>query len=459
MIKKILNRRIPQILGSYFIAGTSLVLFIEYLIEKYEFPVYLPTMSLIALIGILPSVLILAYFHGAPGKDEWTKIEKIGIPMNVLFIGCIILIGNQYNWWGGEFSSEKFIQPRRVTIAPITSNLENIDYAMEKSNVKLVSLSKSERNNIYDELITLLKTNLNSADINYYTKYQIAEESNKKGEKARKFTFKYIQKKFDGINNMLEVHKMAMDDENSLYNYRINTSSDFVYFPLIYKINNIDNTNEYFIFHSLTYLEEIVRGDDVTRMYRDPFFYTTISENDLVGYMADYILNQYRGFVMVNNGIIIEIIEDDRILFKYDKTKNDIEERMILDAIRNYKYKVNTDDFDEFITSRIDDLINYEYYVDQNPESIFYKNYYNAKGPSKNFVGLTNFTKDELTSLLNRTHPFYDYEGQDGMSYGFPIAIDIKIKIEEVYDSTAIASIYKSEDPNIKLRVGDIVKY
>ena len=264
---------------------------------------------------------------------------------------------------------------KRLTIAHITSNLANIDYAMEKSNVKLMVLSKTERNNIYDELITLLKNNYNNTDINYYTKYQIAEESNKKGEKTRKFTFKYIQKKLEGINNMLEVHKMAMDDENSLYNYRINTSSDFVYFPLVYKINNIDNTNEYFILHTLTYLEEIVRGDDVTRMYRDPFFYKTISENDLVGYMADYILNQYRGFVMINNGIIIEIIEDDRILFKYDKTKNYIEERMILDAIRNYKYKVNTDDFDEFVTSRIDDLINYEYYVDQNPESIFYKNY------------------------------------------------------------------------------------
>ena len=45
------------------------------------------------------------------------------------------------------------------------------------------------------------------------------------------------------------------------------------------------------------------------------------------------------------------------------------------------------------------------------------------------------------------------------MSYGFPIAINIKIKIEEVYDSTAIASIYKKKDPNIKLRVGDIIKY
>ena len=45
------------------------------------------------------------------------------------------------------------------------------------------------------------------------------------------------------------------------------------------------------------------------------------------------------------------------------------------------------------------------------------------------------------------------------MRYGFPVPINIKIKIDEIYDSTATASIYKSEDPNIKLRVGDIVKY
>ena len=459
MIKKIINRRIPQILGSYFIAGTSLVLFIEYLVEKYEFPIYLPTMSLIALIGILPSVLILAYFHGAPGKDEWNKIEKVGIPINVLFIGIFILIGNQYNWWRGDLTLEEFVHPRRLTIAHITSNLENINYAMEKSNLKLVLLSKLEKTNIYDELITLLKTNYNSTGINFYTKYQLKEDSNKKGQKTRKYTFKYVQMKFNGINDMLEVHKMAMEDENSLFNYRENTLSDFTYFPLIYKINNLDNKNEYFIFHTLTYIKEIIKDSDTTLMYFDPVIYKTVNEEDIIEEMSEFILKQYRSYVMINNGIIIEILDDNKILFNYNKTKNNIEKRMVFDAIRNYKYKVNTDDFDEFVTSRIDDLINYEYYVDQNPESIFYKNYYNGKGPSENFVGLTNFTKEELTSLLNRTHPFYDYEGQDGMSYGFPIAIDIKIKIEEVYDSTAIASIYKKKDPNIKLRVGDIVKY
>ncbi|MDP7028429.1 MAG: hypothetical protein QF380_08500, partial [Candidatus Marinimicrobia bacterium] len=66
-IKILLERRIPQILGSYFIAGTSLILFIEYLIDKYQFPSHYPTLALFGLISIIPSVIILAYFHGAPG--------------------------------------------------------------------------------------------------------------------------------------------------------------------------------------------------------------------------------------------------------------------------------------------------------------------------------------------------------------------------------------------------------
>ena len=98
-IKTLLERRIPQILGSYFVAGTSLILFIEYLIDKYQFPSHYATLALFALIGILPSVIILSYFHGAPGKDEWTKVEKVGIPINVLFIAGILFFGDSLNIW------------------------------------------------------------------------------------------------------------------------------------------------------------------------------------------------------------------------------------------------------------------------------------------------------------------------------------------------------------------------
>ena len=98
-IKKLLDRRVPQILGSYLVAATSLVLFVEYLIDKYQFADHYPMLALFAIIGILPSVIILAYFHGAPGKDVWTKVEKIGIPINAVFITICLLFGDYFSLW------------------------------------------------------------------------------------------------------------------------------------------------------------------------------------------------------------------------------------------------------------------------------------------------------------------------------------------------------------------------
>ena len=85
-IRELLNRRVPQIISSYIIASTSLIVFIDWLVARYDFSQEYVTVSLFCLISILPSVLILAYFHGAPGKDEWSKIEKYAIPINILFI-------------------------------------------------------------------------------------------------------------------------------------------------------------------------------------------------------------------------------------------------------------------------------------------------------------------------------------------------------------------------------------
>ena len=123
LIKKLLERRIPQILGSYLIAGTSLILFIEYLVGKYQFPFHYPTLALFAIIGILPSVVIIAYFHGAPGKDEWTKVERIGIPINILFIGCVLFFGDSINIWNIEKGSEEIYAAENIYLSNIRSSL------------------------------------------------------------------------------------------------------------------------------------------------------------------------------------------------------------------------------------------------------------------------------------------------------------------------------------------------
>ena len=98
-IKKLFERRIPQIIGSYIVASTSMILFIDWLRISYGFPKEYVTLALFGVVSILPSVIILAYFHGTPGKDEWTRVEKIGIPINIIFITAIIMVGYFNEWW------------------------------------------------------------------------------------------------------------------------------------------------------------------------------------------------------------------------------------------------------------------------------------------------------------------------------------------------------------------------
>ena len=102
LIKELIHRRIPHIIGSYLIAGTSLILFVDWLVNRYTLPEYYTTLCLFGVIAIMPSVIILAYFHGAPGKDQWNMIEKIGIPVNIIFLLLILALGHRSNWWFEE---------------------------------------------------------------------------------------------------------------------------------------------------------------------------------------------------------------------------------------------------------------------------------------------------------------------------------------------------------------------
>ena len=180
-IKTLLERRIPQILGSYLVAGTSLILFIEYLIDKYQFPSHYPTLALFALIGILPSVIILSYFHGAPGKDEWTKVERIGIPIKVLFIAGILFFGDSLNIWKLEpiientsSNVEKQIQEKIDSYyIKFTSNPKYIDDVYHKYSDFDLHFNRSDYSiySIDDSLLeTIKKQCFNSLNVKFQNK-------------------------------------------------------------------------------------------------------------------------------------------------------------------------------------------------------------------------------------------------------------------------------------------------
>ena len=349
MIKKILNRRIPQILGSYFIAGTSLVLFIEYLVEKYEFPIYLPTMSLIALVGILPSVLILAYFHGAPGKDEWNKIEKVGIPINVLFIGIFILFGNKYNWWLDNVTVHDNVEIKSIMLANVSSMkslselvvhiYELVEYAEISEDVNLELLSQSDLDDIYDEFLSYTEKHKFAEKMLIKNIYNIEERYKREGKPAPKYNFVAVKRMMEtlfGINKedfFKGVLNSLWEDSLSIGSYSANIAeTDFGYFPVIFKINSSKSQylNKYLIWNALFFNNNgnwTVRGE------------ASISpEQNIVQTMHSALNHKINTLLATNHGMITSI-NDKEILIKFDpQNSRPLKERMMYDVKRKYTF-------------------------------------------------------------------------------------------------------------------------
>lgn len=77
-------RRVPQLVGMY-VAATWLVIELgDWMTERFNLPANLTSYVFIAMLVMLPAIILFAWNHGAPGKDEWTNAERVFIPVNVL---------------------------------------------------------------------------------------------------------------------------------------------------------------------------------------------------------------------------------------------------------------------------------------------------------------------------------------------------------------------------------------
>ena len=87
-ITDLLNRRVPQFVGIYLAASWGIIQFITWTVDRYLISPYIVDLCFAISVSMLPSILVLSYFHGTPGKDQWTKVEKIVIPVNII-VSCI----------------------------------------------------------------------------------------------------------------------------------------------------------------------------------------------------------------------------------------------------------------------------------------------------------------------------------------------------------------------------------
>jgi len=88
--KDLIHRRVPQIIGVYIAASWGIVQFLDWIVNRYLLSPHLVDLALVILMSLIPSTLIVAYFHGKPGRDKWKKPEKIGIPANIVITAFLI---------------------------------------------------------------------------------------------------------------------------------------------------------------------------------------------------------------------------------------------------------------------------------------------------------------------------------------------------------------------------------
>jgi serine/threonine protein kinase/tetratricopeptide (TPR) repeat protein len=87
----LVKRRVPQILGLYLLASLGVLQLVKWLVNRFVLSPHLPDFSLAASLSMVPAVLLLAFFHGRPGRQNWAKAVKIGIPVNVMASAALLV--------------------------------------------------------------------------------------------------------------------------------------------------------------------------------------------------------------------------------------------------------------------------------------------------------------------------------------------------------------------------------
>ena len=91
--RNLLQRRVPQVLAIYAGASWGLVQFIDFMVDEFLLSPHWTRFSLTVFLLLVPSVFMLAWFHGREGRDKVPLTEKIGIPANLaVTVGILLLV-------------------------------------------------------------------------------------------------------------------------------------------------------------------------------------------------------------------------------------------------------------------------------------------------------------------------------------------------------------------------------
>ena len=473
LLKTLLERKVPQIIVSYIVASTSMVLFLDWLKINYGFPKEYITLALFGAVSIIPSDIILAYFHGAPGKDEWTKIEKIGIPFNIIFIFSILIFGYQGNWWFEKApdlpitKTELNAEKTRIFVPYIGSRNElltilNQEFAISRvieefgrgdenpNDYKITALSDNEIKTLNDELITKVNTSFFPENLIFSSKDVVKAYEGIAQISPDFKTFPTILeayfledsmkeelwKPFNGFVPDTLSKIMNLIDNNQYANQLLISLNIFNIEPAIGNIEKVGAGE--IVFRKVF---DLKRHNSTTKVQRSVKTSNTqeginTSNERLIPDIINLINKMIQRFSFDEFIATIESIKGDKVFIKMQENWP-LLKNTELAVMREYNYQK-----EESIQNRINHVKVFIECCSNNSEDI----------DCKNFENFDFWGQAEYDELINQNHKLNKGQGK------YQTGLNKIIIVEEVYDSIAVGKIIENPNTCIKLHPYDLLK-
>jgi len=83
-ITELRDRRVLPAVGVYVAGSWVLVEILDRLVERYLLSPYFTDIVFWGFFSLIPAVMLIAWTHGKPGKDKASRVEKVGVPINLI---------------------------------------------------------------------------------------------------------------------------------------------------------------------------------------------------------------------------------------------------------------------------------------------------------------------------------------------------------------------------------------